>query len=103
MTQKRDEDEKTTYALNVEKQDTEQQTAEARRQEEKRGNFKPKFGKGQLNATFAISENPTKSENTETFTIEEFQQLLEELPRNQEGMNAIDLWEQEYYRTPTPL
>ncbi|CCD45550.1 hypothetical protein BofuT4_P045680.1 [Botrytis cinerea T4] len=68
----------------------------------KRGNFKPKFGKGQLNATFAISENSTKYENTETFTIEEFQQLLKELPRNQEGMNAIDLWEQEYYRTPTP-
>jgi len=68
----------------------------------KRGNFKPKFGKGQLNATFTIPENPTKSENTETFTVEEFQQLLKELPRNQEGMNAIDLWEQEYYRTPTP-
>ncbi|RAL58209.1 hypothetical protein DID88_002312 [Monilinia fructigena] len=68
----------------------------------KKGNFKPKFGKGQLNATFVSQEHPAKTEETETFTSEEFRKLLDELPRNQEGMNAVDLWEQEYYRTPSP-
>ncbi|RAL65582.1 hypothetical protein DID88_005254 [Monilinia fructigena] len=68
----------------------------------KKGNFKPKFGKGQLNATFVSQEQPIKTEETETFASEEFRKILDELPRNQEGMNAVDLWEQEYYRTPSP-
>ncbi|RAL58204.1 hypothetical protein DID88_002307 [Monilinia fructigena] len=101
MIQRKDEGEKTTYALNVEKQGT-GPDCRSKKTGGKKGNFKPKFGKGQLNATFVSQEHPAKTEETETFTSEEFRKLLDELPRNQEGMNAVDLWEQEYYRTPSP-
>ncbi|RAL65789.1 hypothetical protein DID88_005454 [Monilinia fructigena] len=55
----------------------------------KKGNFKPKFGKGQLNATFVSQEHPAKTEETETFTSEEFRKLLDELPRNQEDKKQV--------------
>ncbi|RAL61048.1 hypothetical protein DID88_010389 [Monilinia fructigena] len=62
MIQRKDEGEKTTYALNVEKQGHRAADCRSKKTGGKKGNFKPKFGKGQLNATFVSQEHPAKTE-----------------------------------------
>ncbi|APA12630.1 hypothetical protein sscle_09g074000 [Sclerotinia sclerotiorum 1980 UF-70] len=67
--------------------------------------YHKKFGKGQINATFTpqlCAIDSIGSEEVRCIGHEEFKKLLDELPRNEEGLNAIDFWEQGYLRTPSP-
>ncbi|EDO02460.1 hypothetical protein SS1G_04936 [Sclerotinia sclerotiorum 1980 UF-70] len=66
------------------------------------GGYHKKFGKGQLNATFVpqlCASNPIEDDSYE---YEERQKEIDAMLRDQEGLNAIDRYELERLRTPSP-
>ncbi|APA15655.1 hypothetical protein sscle_15g104250 [Sclerotinia sclerotiorum 1980 UF-70] len=66
------------------------------------GGYHKKFGKGQLNATFVpqlCASNPIEDDSYER---EERQKEIDAMSRDQEGLKAIDRYDLERLRTPSP-